>query len=198
MRKKGGSSRPSIYSVADEATSQQIRGRYSSLPTEIEYSKAGCYNLWAHTLYAPTIELFQAAWDMMKEIFASQIIFLQYLEGTYLPICHQWATCHTNQLPNFGSWTTSLVEGVNRTLKGFIVTGNSTIYQAVDKFFQMAAQMERKYNDNKKHDKERMQGDYLLYEWLGEARTKACWRAQDLVVRQYRHMLRYLPDSPRE
>ena len=56
--------------------------------------------------------------------------------------------------------------------------------------------MEREYNDNKKHDKERMQGDYLLYEWLGEACTKVCWRAQDLVVRQYRHMLRYLPDSP--
>ncbi len=186
-----------LNSVAIEEDQQQVCTRYSSLPTEVEYSKAGLYQLCAHILYAPTKELFHQAYDLMQDIFKEQTAFLNYVEHTYMPIRAQWATCFTNKYLNFGQRTTSRVEGVNRELKAHVVTGNSTILQAVEKSFQMAEQMERRYKYWVKNQKKRMRGEYTTFKWLGETRTKICWRAQDFAVKQYRHMLRYLPDSPR-
>jgi hypothetical protein len=55
---------------AFELETTPICGRYRSLPSEIEYSKAGCYELWAHIIYAPYEDLFQDAWTMMQTYFA--------------------------------------------------------------------------------------------------------------------------------
>jgi hypothetical protein len=111
------------------------------LPDVIEYSRAGLYKLWEHILYAPTIEGFKLAYEKLKAFFPQQVEILNYIEETYMPIVTEWATCYTNKRLNFGHRTTSPVEVVNRYLKSFIITGNSTVLDAVIQSFNMIDQM---------------------------------------------------------
>jgi hypothetical protein len=77
------------------------------LPTKVEDSPTGFLGLWKHLCYAATPDDFVAAWVKILEDFSQQDAIISYLQTTYLPFRHQWATCFTRQYRNFGVKVTS-------------------------------------------------------------------------------------------
>lgn len=73
-----------------------------NLPSEIEYSKAGLYELWCYMVYSLVEELFYKAYDLMKKHFILQEEFLNYIETILILVKEQWATCFINKNFNFG------------------------------------------------------------------------------------------------
>jgi len=166
------------------------------LPDVIEYSRAGLYKLWEHILYAPTIEGFNLAYEKLKAFFPQQVEILNYIEETYMPIVKEWATCYTNKRLNFGHRTTSPVEVVNRYLKSFIITGNSTVLDAVIQSFNMIDQMKEGIQEARLHQIYHIKREYIGQKWLGDAALEISDEGMKKVVKQYRIMLGAVP-TPR-
>ena len=161
------------------------------LPTVVEYSRAGFYKLWEHILYASTLNNFNLAWEKLKAFFADQTEILKYLEETYMipSVVQEWATCYTNKRLNFGQRTTSPVESCNRYLKSFIITGNSTIFEAIMQSIKMVEEMEININEERGVQTTRIKREYLGKAWCGEAPYNLSARALSMVTKQYRTML---------
>ena len=73
----------------------------------------------------------------------------------------QWAGYYINKYLNFGQRTTSLVESINRYLKSFIVTGRSSVREAVLRSLEIVAAMEENIKQGIKVERNRLQYDYL-------------------------------------
>jgi len=167
------------------------------LPDQVEYSKAGLYKLWEHVLYAATVEDFQQAYEKLKAFFWNQTAILDYLEETYMTVCTEWATCYVNKRLNFSHRTTSPVEILNRYIKSFMVTGNSTVLHVVKQSFRMVEAMERNIAEVRKQQQERVLMEYVGKEWLREAPYNVAHMALKKITEQYRIMLGAIPTRKR-
>lgn len=163
----------------------------------VEYSMAGIYKLWEAVVYAPTLDDFTAAWEKLKAYFHQQTDILQYLEDTWMPVVEQWAGSYINKYLNFGQRTTSPVESVNRYLKSFIITGRSSVREAVLQSLEMVAAMEENIKQGIKAERNRLQYDYLGTDWLGSAPYNVSQKALGMVTKQYRMMLGAVPSRTR-
>ncbi len=76
---------------------------------------------------------------------------------------------------------TSPVEAVNRYLKSFVVTGNSTIKEVMDQCFNMADSMKERIAEEEQRQKQRLRYDYLGKEWLGDTPLTVSYKAIDLL-----------------
>jgi hypothetical protein len=168
-----------------------------SLPSTVEYSRDGFYKLWEHVMYSATLDKHRDAYQSLHHHFSGQTAILNYIEETWMPVVQQWATCYTNKNLNFGQRTTSPVEAVNRYLKSFLITGNSTIKQVVDQSFNMVAEMKRSFAEQYSKQKTRLKYDYLGQKWLGNAPLEVSWKAMKLVEKQHKIVSGWLPTTSR-
>jgi hypothetical protein len=155
----------------------------------VEYSRAGIYKLWFHMVYAATLDDFNAAWEKLKAYFGNQADIITYLEEVWIPVVEQWAGCYLNRRLNFGQRTTSPVESVNRYLKSFVVTGNSTVLDVVKQSLEMVKAMERNITQVNEKQRHRIRIDFATKEWMGKARYAVCQTALDFVNQQHQKML---------
>lgn len=178
-----------------EAHLAEVSGPVSK---EVPYTRTGFYKLWEHVLYADTENHFLLAYNKMKEAFSGQKDLLHYIENTYMDIKTEWATYLTRNNRNFGCRTTSCVESVNRLLKSYLVRGNNSMIACVKQSFIMASDMERAFKERKNHQKNRVRREFANKEWLGEAKTKVCWKAQNIMAKAYRKATPYFttPRNP--
>jgi hypothetical protein len=85
---------------------------------------------WYACVYARTVSEFDAKWAaLMQERMGAKCG--EYLVKYVLPLRDKWACCSTNQLTNFGSHSTQLVESLNRLLKMWDVDDRTTLSRAI-------------------------------------------------------------------
>jgi hypothetical protein len=170
-------------------------GRRQRLPLTVEYSRAGLYTLWEFVIRSTTVDDFRDAYTALTTHFADQTAILKYLEDTWMPVVQQWATCYVNKVLNFGQRTTSPVEAVNRYLKSFVVTGNSTVEQVVTQAFNMVGEMKVSFMEQHSKQTTRLKYDYLGQLWLGETPLQVSWKAMKLVEKQHQIVSGWLPSA---
>ena len=112
-----------------------------------------------------------------------------------MPIAEQWATCYTNKRLNFGHRTTSPVEVVNRYLKSFIITGNSTVLNAVKQSFNMIDQMKEGIHEARMHQIYHIKREYIGQKWLGDAPLEISDKGMKKITKQYWIMLGAVPTA---
>lgn len=162
-------------------------------PAVVEHSMAGLYELWAHVLYATTLDSFNTAWERLKAFFSEQTAIIKYLEDTYMTIAPQWATCYVNERRNYGQRTTSPVESVNRYIKSYVVNGNSTVLQVVEQSLKMVESMAEQIAEEVNNQQTTIRRKFIGKAWLGEAPYHVAIKALKKVQAQYRLMLPAIP-----
>lgn len=167
-----------------------------SLPTKVEDSPTGFLELWKHLCYAATPDDFVAAWVKILEDFSQQEAIISYLQTTYLPFRHQWATCFTRQYRIFGVQVTSRTEASHKEIKSYLRNTFADLLFLAQRIKQLVTDCERAFKAREAEEAVRMVRDHQKHLWLGNMRAKLSRKAVSLVIQQREIVIKALKSNP--
>ncbi|KAI9918902.1 hypothetical protein PsorP6_011354 [Peronosclerospora sorghi] len=94
-----------------------------------------------------TASEFQEEWAKMLVLFAAQTEIVKYLNRQIKPKICDWTHCFTRFNLNVGHRTTSPVESVNRMVKTYGISANSTLDETMKLYFDMVKAMKHGYEE---------------------------------------------------
>ena len=98
---------------------------------------------WNFLVSSPSVEAFGEALSLFKDKFAtSHFSSWNYIKTTWLPHKERFVECFINELPHFGSMSTSRVEGNHHIIKSYLRVGNLKLFPVTKRLsFMLSNQM---------------------------------------------------------
>jgi len=146
----------------------------------------GLISIWKSVIYAKTEPDSDAAWLYLLKTFPLQVPAIDYLTTTYMPWRRHFMECFVTSNRNFGVRATSRTEGSHKEIKSYLFNTSADLSFILQRIEAMLRNQEEEYKQEEARQVTQQLREHKSYTWLGDIRTRVSWKAQKLIVQQFR------------